>query len=462
MALGREAEASNAAGRAAGTGGTGGSGAGSNDDGRVADKWQLLRALSEARERFRLSDRTISVLEALLSFRPGKTLDGAAPIIVFPSNRELSLRTRGMAPATLRRHIAALVAAELVFRRDSPNGKRFRRRPRDGEGDTDDGAGGDAFGFDLSALALKAGAIFEAAEIERRQARIAARLRQAISLHRRDIRKIVEAALSEERAGPWPAVLQRLEALALPRHAKAPLGLLTMAQADLLRLRAEAETAYLDALTQAEMEHQEMSANDARSERHHQNSTTDPSTESNGHEGWKRQSGGMRGTPAGTRSRAEADERSGETGGDGGGDGSDGGGASRTAEETDPSIGAGAGVAGSGAGEGGRAPEVRGMSFDLSTVLRLCPEITAYALQPVRDWRAFVQLAGLVRGFLGISEDAWRQACRTMGEIPAATVVAAMLQRSDRITSPGGYLRSLTAKAAKGAFRVEPMLRALE
>lgn len=394
-------------------------GDGGNDDGRVADKWQLLRALSEARDRLRLSDRTISVLEALLSFQPGKAIDGSQPIIVFPSNRELSLRTRGMAPATLRRHIAALIEARLLLRRDSPNGKRFRRRAVGIDGD---GEGGEeAFGFDLSPLAFRAGEIHEAADIARREARIAQRLRSALSLHRRDIRKVIEAALIEERRGDWLALSARLSALTLQRPAqrlaRATIAELEAMEADLVRLRAEVETAYLDAMSS-----QELSANDDRFERHHQNSKPDPFLDSS--------------------SRIKAERKAEET-------------LARDCEaEPLPDRPGEAPLP-------GRAPETRGMSFDLATILKLCPDITAYALQPMRDWRSFVTVAHLVRGFLGISPDAWHRACEAMGEIQAASVIAAMLQRSDRIASPGGYLRSLTMRAAKGQFRVEPMLRAL-
>src|SRR5215217_2874929 len=66
-------------------------GEGGNDSGR-ADKWQLIRALTEAREVYGLSDRSITVLDALTSFHPERTLNGAEPIIVFPSNAELSIR----------------------------------------------------------------------------------------------------------------------------------------------------------------------------------------------------------------------------------------------------------------------------------------------------------------------------------------------------------------------------------
>src|SRR5512136_2672068 len=93
----------------------------------VVHKWRLFRALTEAKGPLGVSDRALSVLHALLSFHQetaltlprvekkgrvpsdGATLggtvkDGAsgaegAGIVVFPSNRELSIRAHGMAPA---------------------------------------------------------------------------------------------------------------------------------------------------------------------------------------------------------------------------------------------------------------------------------------------------------------------------------------------------------------------------
>ena len=71
----------------------------------VDDKWRLLRALTDARQAFRLSDRAIAVLSALLSFLPSPTL-GLEGAIVFPSNRKLSDRAHGISESTLRRAIA--------------------------------------------------------------------------------------------------------------------------------------------------------------------------------------------------------------------------------------------------------------------------------------------------------------------------------------------------------------------
>ncbi len=70
-------------------------------------------------------------------------------------------------------------------------------------------------------------------------------------------------------------------------------------------------------------------------------------------------------------------------------------------------------------------------------------------------------MADRVRGFLGISRDAYRSAQSAMGPFQAAVTIAALLERAEHIRSPGGYLRALTHKAATKGFRLGPMLEAL-
>ncbi|MGE0232199.1 MAG: replication initiation protein RepC, partial [Flavobacteriaceae bacterium] len=50
---------------------------------------------------------------------------------------------------------------------------------------------------------------------------------------------------------------------------------------------------------------------------------------------------------------------------------------------------------------------------------------------------------------------------RSMGEQHATITIAAIYQRSGQISSPGGYLRSLTDKAREGKFSTWPMIMAL-
>ncbi|NEJ47604.1 plasmid replication protein RepC, partial [Rhizobium leguminosarum] len=119
------------------------------EPGMKRSKWKLFRAICEARPALGVSDRALTVLDALLTFYPDDEISEEKGLIVFPSNAQLSLRARGMTPATLRRHLAVLVEAGLILRKDSPNGKRYARRDRAG-------AIGEAFGFSVAPLLARA------------------------------------------------------------------------------------------------------------------------------------------------------------------------------------------------------------------------------------------------------------------------------------------------------------------
>jgi replication initiation protein RepC len=366
-------------------------GDGGNDKG-TGDKWQLIRALTEAREHFCLSDRAIGLLEALVSFTTERVLDGANPIIVFPSNRELSLRARGMAPATIRRHLTALVEAGLLFRRDSANGKRYCRRDDTGQVE-------DAFGFDLAPLALKSAEIFALAEQARAEARAVRALRSEVTLHLRDISKIIATALEEARDGDWAemaAEFQDMSFGSLPRGYDK--DLLANLKTQLTSFRVKVENAYLSSLSE-----EEMSGNDDQTERHIQNSNPDLPFELDG---------------------------------------------KRVIERAEP-------------GEPRFAPE-RKVAVSLERIRRICPQIGDYARGGLTGWQDLVRAADLVRSMLGVSPDAWQKAKTAMGEQAAAIVIAVMLERAEEIRSPGGYLRDLTRKAEKSAFSIYPMLQALE
>lgn len=129
-------------------------------------------------------------------FLPDSELSEANGLIVFPSNEQLSLRAHGMPGGTLRRHIAALVNAGLILRKDSPNGKRFARKNRAG-------AIEEAFGFSLAPLLARAEEFEQAAAQVKPEARALKLMRERITLHRRDIAKLIETALEERLEGDW-------------------------------------------------------------------------------------------------------------------------------------------------------------------------------------------------------------------------------------------------------------------
>ncbi len=363
-------------------------GEGGNMSGRV-DKWQLLRALTEARQVFGLGDRTICLLEALVSFTQEREFDASQPIIVFPSNRELSFRARGMAPATLRRHLASLIEAGMIFRRDSANGKRFCRRDDAGQVE-------EAFGFDLSPFALRAEEIYNAAEAARVEAKRARVLRGEITVLLRDVTRIIALAIEEGRAGDWQAHFLNAKIIAQGASRRANSQDLSQLAISLRSFCTEVENLYLSTLSD-----EEMSGNDANFDRHQQNSKTEPHTDN-------------------SKDKLNA----------------------KTDVEEEPTE--------------------RRLAISISKLKTLCPQMNDYAKDGISGWNDVVRTADLIRTMLGISPDAWMKAKQMMGEQSAAVTIAVMLERAETIRSPGGYLRTLTAKAQAGKFSVYPMLLALD
>ncbi|MBX4894463.1 plasmid replication protein RepC [Rhizobium bangladeshense] len=357
------------------------------------DKWKIFRALCEAKNMIGVSDRALAVLNALLTFYPKNEIAEANGFVVFPSNEQLSLRTHGMAGTTLRRNLAMLVEAGLIIRRDSPNGKRFARR--NGEGGL-----GEAFGFSLAPLLVRA------REIEAQAAQVLAdklewkRLRERLSLCRRDIAKLIEIALEEEIAGEWIEMQQHFNRLSasLPRRPSAAeiRSLLT----DLEAFR-ELIVKTLESKTKAK----KTDANDSQNGRHIHNSNPHPAFELE--PGFETKQG------------------------------------AKPEEEPRP----------------WREPP---KSFPLAMVLQACPEIVAYGPGGgIGSWRDLMTAAVVVRSTLGVSPSAYQQACDVMGPENAATVIACILERGGHINSAGGYLRDLTRRAERGEFSLGPMLMAL-
>lgn len=182
------------------------------------DKWVVFNDLRVARRHFGVTDRDLSVLYALLTFLPGKALSADADLVVFPSNASLCDRAHGMAESTLRRHVAALVQAGLVWRQDSPNGKRYAARDRAG-------MVVQAFGFDLRPLLNRATEISaRATEIEAATLALR-RQRETLVLRLRDAAKLLAYGRSACSAGDWNAIEARLLPLraALRRRMEAEL-----------------------------------------------------------------------------------------------------------------------------------------------------------------------------------------------------------------------------------------------
>ena len=366
---------------------------------RPVNKWEVLRELSKAQAAFGVSERDLTVLQGLLSFFPDDALGGNAEMVVFPSNKAICERLNGMPCSTMRRHLARLVEAGLLQRRDSPNGKRYVRRH---------GEDRVAFGFDLSPLYCQSEEIARAAEAVREAEERVRRLREVVSLMRRDLAALAEFGDDiQPGLGIWDQLRDKAALTARALRRKLSIEDLAAYRADLEALLDQARN-IIDG-----PETEEMNTNDAQSERHHHNSNKEsidlePVLEKNQE---------AAGVPDMDTDEPEAD-----------------------VDEQDTR----------------RLPKI-----PLHLVIAACPSLKTFYQGEVRHWHQLFDAACHVRPAMGISASAWEEAQRFMGPEQASIVVAAMLERFADIRSPGGYLRALTSKAAAGEFSCGPMVMAL-
>jgi replication initiation protein RepC len=361
--------------------------------GKTADKWKVFRDACEARALLGVQDRALAVLDALLTFYPDNELSEDRGLVVFPSNDQLSVRAHGIAGTTLRRHLAALVDAGLIQRKDSANGKRYARKD-------ETGAIEEAFGFSLAPLLARAEELAHAAQqvaAERKRFRIT---KEALSICRRDVRKLISAAVEEGAAGDWGHIEEVFLGLTgrIPR---------TPTIADLQQILEEMEMLREEIINRLEIQEnsENMNSNAVQNERHIQNSNTESSN------------------------------------------------------ELEPGFGKGPGPKPS---QDIRPTSEPIKAFPLGMVLKACPAINDYGPGgAVESWRDLMSAAIVVRSMLGVSPSAYQDACETLGAHSAAAVMACILERGGHINNAGGYLRDLTRKAQRGEFSLGPMLMAL-
>ncbi|MBY5378927.1 plasmid replication protein RepC [Rhizobium leguminosarum] len=371
--------------------------------GARVEKWKVFRDVCEARERFGLQDRALAVLDALLTFYPDAQLDAEQGLVVFPSNAQLSVRAHGITESTLRRQLGALVDAGLIQRRDSPNGKRYAHRNRDGEIEQ-------AYGFDLSPLLARApelAALAQDVAAERVRFR---RAKEALTICRRDVRKLITAAIEEGVSGSWGdvetiyvGILSRLPRYPDRAHVETTLDEMQLLRDEVLNLLG------------VQLNTENMHGNAIQDDRHIQNSKPESIYELE---------------PSSRTEQGESlpEERLAKTAKPG-----------ETKAKVEP---------------------IR--SFPLGMVLRACPQIVDYGpAGGISHWRELMTAAVVVRSTLGVSPSAYQEACEAMGPENAAVAIACILERSNFINSAGGYLRDLTQRTKRREFSLGPMLTAL-
>lgn len=359
---------------------------------RRVEKWKVYRDVCEASKLLVLGDRPIAVLNALLTFYPATELSEERGLVVFPSNAQLAVRAHGISASTLRRSLSALVDAGLVHRRDSPNGKRYAHRDRAGQIE-------EAFGFSLAPLLARADELAQMAQQAAEEERRFRRAREALTICRRDVRKMITAAMEEGADGDWAKIEDHFLALIgrlprSPRHED-----VTAILEEMSMLRDEIVN-----ILEIQLKSENMHANGGQNDCHIQNSKPKSFHELE---------------PSSEEERGEVSSHE----------------PKRMAEPL--------------------------KAYPLSMVLKACPQISDYVPGgQIAGWRDVMTAAVVVRSMLSVSPSAYQEACEVLGPENAATAIACILERAEHIKSAGGYLRDLTRKAARGEFGLGPMLMA--
>ena len=295
----------------------------------------------------------------------------------------------------------ALIRAKLITPVDSPTGRRWGHR------DAKTGKIIEAYGFDLSPIALRHAEFVALAERAAAEERERAALRRRLTIARKAIQQIAETAIEHQLTDRnWRYWLAEALTLVLTIRDELPLDQLHTIIAELDQRRADGETALRAAFDSQ------------------QNASA----------------GAIGCTPITTTSQPKADNSA--TGNIDSEESRNGQGDSPVSP--DPV-----------------SPEDSQPPLPAVTpkfVLNVSPELKPYIFTASPSWADIVEAANGLRQQLGISRSAWIDACQTMGRYQAATAVAVIAAKGKTIRSPGGYLRGMISRAQNGELHLSNSL----
>jgi replication initiation protein RepC len=368
-------------------------------------KAMLLDRFERAAPRLGFGDGIVRLIRALVRVTQEQDWTGKTHPIAWPSNDTLGeelQRSRTVIQGLIR----SAVRAGLVHMKDSGNGKRWGYRGERGQII-------EAFGFDLSPLAVRWDEFADLAaarglEQERRR-----HLKRKLGEVRREIRTVCADALAQELLGfDWSGAVAKASGR-LPRTP-------TLAELeDLLEIFSGLLTA-VDAAWVGARKPIDTEPRGAQS-RAHKEPTTQPRSERTTYLAHRKE---VADRPEPTSHGREAD----------GLDAAE----ARINEEVIP----------------------------LSLVLEALPEIHAHLDDPAAaEWADLVDAVSQVAPLMGINLSALREARQTLGRNRAAIAVATVLARwkdGEITSSAGGYLRAMCERERIGALHLLPSLYGLK
>jgi replication initiation protein RepC len=368
----------------------------------TAKPLRILAAFQEAEPYLGLPAHAFKLLSWLVKQTQAQDWEEGSRPIAWPSARR-EAEFLGLSPARVKALNRALFEAGMFVIRDNEQGKRYGRRGPDGRII-------EAFGFDLSPLALRSDEFIHvaaAAKVERDQMKD---LRRRVTLARRAIRQVGEALAA---VGPLPASWAQMEAdaaalVVAARQAERSEELALVA-ASLERRKTEAEQALRDASKPVE-------TNPVGLE-------NEPHTTSTN----------LTKNPSDTVTAYEDSSRAAQP--------------ERTTTPPVPPLGA--------------EKEFR---LKAGQLLDLAPRLALCVTSATPTWPDIVNAAGsLLRQELGVSPSLWGEACQILGREQAALALAIVSTKAPAhfTRGAGGYFAGMVRKAERGELRLERSVWAL-
>ena len=367
---------------------------------------QLLAALKAAAPRLGISPRIVHAVDWLFRFtQPQDWEEGSRPV-VWPS-ASMQQEALGLSPSQVKEINRRLIERGLVTMKDSPNGKRYGRRHEK------TGHIIEAYGFDLSPIAMRHAEFVRLAEEGRAERAAMGRLRRRATIARKAITQILETAQEYGFAGEeWIALARETSALVRAlRGVERPEEMETGARSLERRQRAARER--LEVLLGVV----DSAPKEPENRPHIYNYKPNPDPAQDTVIAAKDCSG--EGEGAGSQSPAQEQRQRPEKG------------------------------------------MVHGIRPD--ELPRLAPRLKPYLRRPNPTWPDIVDAADWLRHDLGVSKSLWGDACLALGrELAAVALAIVSTKEAEHFqTTPGGYFHGMVAKAKAGELHLERTVWAL-
>jgi len=381
----------------------------------------VLAALKAAASRLGLSPRLVHAVDWLFRFtQPQDWERGGGRPIVWPS-AALQREALGLSETQVKAINRALIEAGLITMRDSPNGKRYGQRGRDGRII-------EAYGFDLSPLAARYTELVRVAEEARAERLEMGRLRRRATIARKGITQILETAAEYGlEGGDWPSLARETRALAkalraVERPEEMAVGVESLERRQ-HQARERLETLLSVAVAGSDKIVETVDSDPKGPENRPHQYTYKSNLDLNSDTVIARES---RKPPAGPVASDQAPPE-------------------RPKNPQQPSP--------------AKPMRVEGTVLRLRTdeLVGLAPRLRSYLRTSVPTWPEVVDAAAGLRNELGVSQSLWGEACLAMGREEAAIAMAIVSAKPEGHfrSSPGGYFHGMVAKAKAGDLHLE-------